>query len=455
MINRHSTFFFNKIEPTIHCDKQIGYVFTGGTYEIPYPVKALQEWEHNLETCTGCNINHKDTIKNKEEHFKGFPNCCEWHIKLNKVSWFDKKDFKDIPQQYADKLYFSWFHIIHYLTAENWKKEIFDYLEYVISAFGSFPPEYGSPLYLTDYFSHLKQLLKGDFTSENISRKEIIKRKKEITEYLDKYWEIDTNTDLNILIGTYNKWLKIFPFEISFFASLKPRFEKQLPLINGKLEKNKYTGLSTGKLHTKDTLICVLQSLTLNLLDKINVPELRNQGLITDIQAKQLEFIEAVLKTKTAEITKQFSKGELKYIKALKKWLQLHKEYFNEITPFVKDLTPQQMETFKSKDAYKEQNLFKVGLLFAKGEMNKYFTINSKNETIMNSEFTAPKIARDLGNENYNKWILASINNYTTDKENGNKNIFNSIDMMSKIISHCEAENIPIDTYFKSRLPIE
>ncbi len=115
---------------------------------------------------------------------------------------------------------------------------------------------------------------------------------------------------------------------------------------------------------------------------------------------------------------------------------------------------PQQNETIKPDEVYKKQYLFKVGLLFAKGIMNKYFTVNSKNETVMNNEYTAPKIAKELGNDSYNKYILASINNYT-DKENGNKNIFNSLDMMTKIISHCEAEKIPVDAYFKSRLPIE
>ena len=115
---------------------------------------------------------------------------------------------------------------------------------------------------------------------------------------------------------------------------------------------------------------------------------------------------------------------------------------------------PQQTDDNKTDEKYKTQNLFKVGLLFAKGEMNKYFTINNKNSIVMNSEYTAPKIAKELGNESYNKYILASINNYRG-RENGNKNIFNSTDMMTKIISHCEVEKIPVDTYFKSRLPIE
>jgi hypothetical protein len=122
---------------------------------------------------------------------------------------------------------------------------------------------------------------------------------------------------------------------------------------------------------------------------------------------------------------------------------------------FLKSKSPQQPETSNPDEAYKNQNLFKVGLLFAKGEMNKYFKVNSKNKTVMNYEFSAPKIAKELGNNSYNKYILSSINNYTTDKENGNKNIFNSFDMMTKIISHCEVNNIPVDAYFKSRLPIE
>jgi hypothetical protein len=127
-----------------------------------------------------------------------------------------------------------------------------------------------------------------------------------------------------------------------------------------------------------------------------------------------------------------------------------YKEYLKS-----KQNPPQESETFNSEEVYKTQNLFKVGLLFANGTMNKFFTITTKNKTIMKDGYSAPKIAEELKNSSYNKYILASINNYTVDKQNGNKNIFNSFDMMTKIISDCEAKNIPVDAYFKSRLPIE
>jgi hypothetical protein len=113
-------------------------------------------------------------------------------------------------------------------------------------------------------------------------------------------------------------------------------------------------------------------------------------------------------------------------------------------------LPPQQPE-----EKFKTQNLFKVGLLFATGKMNKYFTVNKNYEIVLNDRLSPFKIAKELGNPSFEKWILASKNNYPSDNKNGNKNIFNNLDMMNKIIAHCKAEKIEIDTYFISRLPIE
>ena len=116
---------------------------------------------------------------------------------------------------------------------------------------------------------------------------------------------------------------------------------------------------------------------------------------------------------------------------------------------------PQQTEPVNPDEKYKAQNLFKVGLLFATGKMNKYFTVNSKDKTVMNEGYSAPKIANELKNKSFEKWILATINNYPTENVNGNKNVFNSLDMMTKIIDHCKAKKTEIDPYFTSRLPID
>lgn len=116
----------------------------------------------------------------------------------------------------------------------------------------------------------------------------------------------------------------------------------------------------------------------------------------------------------------------------------------------------EQTESVKPDEDYKTQNLFKVGLLFATGKMNEYLTINGSNKELVSKNGLSPlRIANELGSPSFEKWILASKNNYTSDNKNGNKNIFNNLDMMTKIIDHCKAEKTEIDPYFMSRLPIE
>jgi hypothetical protein len=132
-------------------------------------------------------------------------------------------------------------------------------------------------------------------------------------------------------------------------------------------------------------------------------------------------------------------------------------KYFleNQLSKFL----PKQPEATKPQEVHKTQNLFKLGLLFATGEMNKYFTVKSNGQTTMNEGYSAPKIAKELKElrekEVNHKFITATINNYPKESVNSGKNVFNSRKIMLKIISYCEAEKIPIESYFKSRLPIE
>jgi hypothetical protein len=101
---------------------------------------------------------------------------------------------------------------------------------------------------------------------------------------------------------------------------------------------------------------------------------------------------------------------------------------------------------------YKSSLWFKVGLLFARGELNKYY---NQNKTGFKSGYSAPKVAAELGNDKYDKNILATVNNYPKENSNAVKNIYNSKDKMDKIINHCNDNNTVIDEYFLSRLPLE
>lgn len=95
---------------------------------------------------------------------------------------------------------------------------------------------------------------------------------------------------------------------------------------------------------------------------------------------------------------------------------------------------------------------FKVGLLFAKGELNQY---SNSNKSGFKKGYSALKVAKELGNKSYEKYILATINNYPSDNVNGDKNIYNSKDKMDKIIVHCNENQVIVDDYFKSKLPLE
>lgn len=216
------------------------------------------------------------------------------------------------------------------------------------------------------------------------------------------------------------------------------------------------------KIGSKTLLVpfILFDNLKTALQESLGKPFADKQQVIANYKKQHLEPLQDTKNESTAQtIYRNFKAGKTIRNKEQDYLYYTTKGAVMELLEFENYLNqtsePQQPETVKPDEVYKTQLLFKVGLLFAKGEMNKYFTVNSKGKTVMNNGFTAPKIAKELGNESYNKYILATINNYTPDKENGSKNIFNSFDMMSKIITHCEAENITVDTYFRSRLPIE
>lgn len=237
----------------------------------------------------------------------------------------------------------------------------------------------------------------------------------------------------------------------AFFQGVKTEdFEQKVKEFNDL--KNKKTNTFSIALGTAN-----FEAYKSEYLNRINSPYSDKKAIIESLKNKTKKLLE-----KREDIYNQIRLNNEVTIFLVDPFDKYHyytkKHEIIELMKFEEYLIEQEnikYETDKPDESYKTKLWFKVGLLFAKGEMNKYFMVTDKNETIMKNGFTAPKIARELGNESYNKYILATINNYTPDNGNGSKNIFNSFDMMSKIIAHCEAENITVDTYFKSRLLAE
>lgn len=128
----------------------------------------------------------------------------------------------------------------------------------------------------------------------------------------------------------------------------------------------------------------------------------------------------------------------------------------NYINSKIVDREGLKTDTKNQDEKYKNEIVYKVGLLFASGGMEKYYEIK-KGETIFKSGYSAPKVAKEVGHVDYEKCILATVNDYKKEMTggNGNKNIFNSRFKMLEIIKDIEASGKEVIPYFIERLPIE
>jgi hypothetical protein len=352
MIKLHTHIIGNtEIEPLNFCGKTIGWMLHSkdGMFTPPVAMQPI-EGEHNLNTCEGCNkqlteLSKRFTLWIEGKHKVGakpFPYCCKWHEQLLNVKEFNRAYFNGVPEMSAKKIIFTKQHIINNHKSENWYKVITDYIEITVESFGQMPTGCGAPVFLSDYFFYVTDLLKRN--------KEITPEKKtRLLEFLNTYQTPNESpkTDFNILLSTYQKWLKEFPFDLnSYFGNLKQHFEKQLPILNGKPETNIYSGMAKVKMHTKSSLIEALINLTNSLLTQINGVTLYEKGLITDTNKIKLELVINSRKLKLKQGYKNSSPNEeQRYRKILKEWFNDEKKFIDEITPLLKALPPQQNET--------------------------------------------------------------------------------------------------------------
>jgi len=414
MINRHTTFFVNEIKPVEFCGKTVMWQMDlNGAFELPFEIEPTTG-EHNYTTCEGCQkilteLTRRLTVKFEgNQQKKGFPFCCSYHSNLVKVKEFNRALFANVPVMVAKKIIYTNQHIINNHSTENWYKGITDYIEWTVESFGQMPNDCGERLYLSDYFFYVTDLLK---------RNEEMKAetKARLLEFLNTYQTPNENpkTDLNVLLSTYQKWFKEFPFELnSYFGNLKQHFEKQLPILNGKPETNIYSGMAKVKMHTKSSLIEALINLTNSLLTQINGVTLYEKGLITDANKIKLELVINSRKLKLKQGYKNSSPNEeQRYRKILKEWFNDEKKFIDEITPLLKALPPQQNETeteqetptftnnFDNIKPTEIYNHFKAGLVekgyLTEQELNEYlkaaFELQTKPEILFKLKHTPTK----------------------------------------------------------------
>jgi len=327
-MNIASNFFSRDLIAHNYCGDII-YEFSGKIYIKYTDFKRLKYTVHQHQSCENCKKIYLHVLNEINLKFQKFPNCCERHKKLISEEWFNKKDFKNYPKLFTDKLFYTYDHILNNIDHEDWQEDIMDFIDYIILSFGQFPKGYGEALFLSLYLDYLINYLESQ-SKEN-------KKYVEIINYLkDKRFKKNKLTiDFNETLNTYNKWFEIFPFDLSIFLPLKKRFSKQLPPYK-KANTNKYTGLTTITFLEKKELVRTLLNITNDIICTINLQSLVRQFSIDDIEKLKLELIVEKRRQKLTHgyVYKEDEEKKV-FHNILNEWLKDEIEFINEITPII------------------------------------------------------------------------------------------------------------------------
>lgn len=349
--NRNISLFAKSITPINFCGKPVAWQMDCKIYEPPYETIPTTG-EHNFNKCEGCQKNLQQLREELQSLFNGtkektgFPLCCEYHIELAKFPTFNRNDFVQVPDWTAKKIIYTRQHIINNILSENYYEEITNYIDYTIDSFGQ-TPNNSEPLFLDYYWDCIFKLIPGIKNVPKI-------RKEKLIEYLNSFKIVtkrEAKTDFNILISTYEKWFKIFPWQMCFFSHLKPQFEK-MPIIQSVAQVNKYSGKAIAKPHTKSSLIEMLLNITNSIITQINSLVLYENGELTNPQKVRLDLItnERRLKIQQGYTNNSQDEGQ-RYRNILKEWFNDEKKFIDEITPLLS--TSESVNTFPISNGYK------------------------------------------------------------------------------------------------------
>ena len=347
----------------------------------PTKVKPIEGYEFpinkdTLEEFPNCCAFHKKVYSNAVEWFKEFPNCCKFHKSMVKEWWYDKKRFSGVEKKISNQVSYTEYHLEQKIQSEDWYEDICDYIEYNVFSFGQ--PAIGLHVYLHS----IRYVINNHLFKYGIKESQVIK----LNEYLDTFYfesneskEKNEKSNLNILHAQYQQWLKIFPFELSFFKSIQPHFQNQLPIGNGKPTFNKYTGMSSVKLHTQTTLFEYLLKVTDLLLTQVNTCVLYDKGKLKEPEKIKIELLlnERKLKLQKGYVSNA-SNQDTRYRKMLKEWFKDEKKFLKEITPLLKELPPQPIRTKAEilKEKLSEYGFFELEKIKLLAEQNQNIIVD-------------------------------------------------------------------------------
>lgn len=303
----------------------------------PFEISEPDGYEYPVGFPNCCE-SHIHNLKSLEDYLEKFPNCCKNHTEFYKKFHFDKYIlYKNLPIRILKTVAFTDYQILKVIDNEDWLEDISEFIEYATSSLGQ--PAIGYHIYI----GLVESFIESKSTKiPNYKKNAILK----IFNEQNNYTPAKEKTDMNLLYAIYEKWLIFFPFDLPFFVHLKPELSKTLPFIKGFVKTNRYLGQVTVQMATPTELVDSLYKKTIQILSLVDTVKLVREEQITDTEKIKLDFINQDHQHKQRILLNTFNKGEGKYIKTIKKWLENEKNYFLSIVPIVNQKAlPQTVKT--------------------------------------------------------------------------------------------------------------
>ena len=315
-------------------------------YAMPYPVSPTHG-EHDYRHCETCLNHHKQIINLLKKKVKKFPNCCELHSKLLSLKEFNRSDYRDAAKQCADKVIYTYQHILNNQSSPVWKIEISKYLNEIIDSFGCFPEGYGIPFLLDDYISIVKQLIDNN---DNI-RKEVIAY---VNSEFDKL-NVEANRfdPIASLCKIYDDWLNMFPFGLPFLNDIREDFRSRSPLMV--YDKPDSDGKVCHFLFSDSKLLDYLSNLTARLLNKVG-----EKIIIIDfpeLTEYYNEYVRQKLLFNNRLLVQQHE--SYPYVEIIKRWMDNQAAFFDDLKK-LNEVWCYRGEDAYPNDSYKE-SLKRIG----------------------------------------------------------------------------------------------
>lgn len=374
-------------------------------FEIPKPDECVLP-----EDFPNCCEHHKFYLKALEIHFEMFPNCCARHKEFHNKFKFDKNIlYKDLPIRILKTAEYTDSKILKAIENDDWLEDISDYLEYAIKSLGQ--PAIAFHIYL----SLIEAFINDKKTKIPTDKKKAILQ---LLDAQENYTPVKEKSDLNLLYAIYQKWLNFFPFDLPFYAHLKPLHSNSLPIIKEILKPNRYLGLATFKVLTTSEFVDFLFKKTVSMLSLIDTVTMVKEGKIDNSEKTKLDFINQSHQHKQKMLLGSFHKGEKKYIKTIKEWLDNEKDFFQTIAPIVNQKR----------------------LPMVKFVTPKYFQIidSATRHNKANSLFDKLVIKNYIKNECKANFINAFIGTKSKDKINW----IGDLGDLKSFIKYCHSENL-------------